>query len=40
VGQVDDVEDAPDQAEAQGYRDVDAAQQEAEDDLLDELAQA
>jgi hypothetical protein len=39
VSQVDDVEDAPDQAEAQGDGDVDATQQEAEDDLLDELAQ-
>src|SRR4029077_17013702 len=38
VCQVDDVEDAPDQAEAQSDRDVDPTQQEAKDDLLDELA--
>src|SRR6184192_1799785 len=36
--QVDDVEDAPHQAEAEGDRDVDPTQQEAEDDLLGELA--
>src|SRR5438046_4530257 len=36
--QIDDVEDAPDEAEPQRHRDIDSAEQEAEDDLLRELA--
>src|SRR5207248_8948900 len=35
---IHDVEDSPDQAEAEGDRDVHPTQQEAEDDLLAELA--
>ena len=38
MGQVDDIENAPDQTEAEGDRHIDAAQQQAEDDLLGELA--
>ena len=39
VGQVDDVEHAPNQAEPHANRDVDASGQQAENDQLDEVRQ-